>query len=299
MRRAWVLVLLLLAPWTARAANNCTLTLASINLGAYDVFGGSDLTWSGTLSYTCSAAANGPIYVDFSEGSSGSFAQRLASNGAAPQLRYNLYTDAPNQIIWGDGNGITGEYSLPGDPAKNTTYVIPVFGRVPAHQDVAVGTYTDTLVATIYWTRKNVTSSASITVPLSVTVPSSCTISAASIDFGTYDSVGANATAPADATGAITTTCTRGAATTLALDAGRNAAGAQRQMADGAGHFVPYGLFQDGAHGVPWGSGGAALAPPTAPSFAPRTFTVYGEIPPGQDPAAGSYVDTVTASVAF
>ncbi len=300
MRRACLAAALLVAPWTARAAANCTLTLGSINLGSYDVFAGGDLAGNVTLSYVCSAAASGPIYIDLGTGGSGTYAQRLASNGAAPQLRYNLYTDAANQIVWGDGNGTTGEYYLPGDPGKNTTYVVPVFGRIPARQDVAVGTYTDTLVATIYWIKKNVLNSASVTVPVTVAVPSSCTIGASNIGFGTYDPVGANATAPLPATGAVTTTCTRGAATTIGLDAGRNPAGAQRRMADAAGDLLPYGLFQDGGYSNAWGTSGTGLlAPPAAPSFLPRTFTVYGQIPAGQDPAVGSYGDTVTATVTF
>jgi spore coat protein U-like protein len=301
MRRAWVAVALLLASRNASAGPaSCSLTLASIDLGTYDVFGATDLTWSGTIRYVCNGPVQHPIIIDFDAGNSGSIAPRLASNGAGTQLGYNLYTDPANQIVWYDGNGGTGEYTTNANPANGRTYLVPVYGRIQAQQDVAAGTYTDSLVATIYWTEKKRVNSTSITVPLSAAVPATCSIAAAPIGFGAYDPIGANATAPSDATGAVTTTCTRGAATTIALDLGRNPAGAQRRMTDGAGHFLPYGLFQDAAHTTPWGSSGAdLLSPAPAPGSGPRTFTVYGEIPGAQDPFVGSYVDTVTATVAF
>ncbi len=299
MGRAWLVLALLLAWRDAWAASGCTLTLASVNLGSYDVFSGADLTWSATLSYECTGNADGPIIIDFSAGTSGSFAQRQAASGAS-RLGYNLYTDPALQTIWGDGTGGTGEYFTAASPANKTTYLVPVFGRIPARQDVGVGAYADTLTATIYWTKKLATNSSSISVPVSAAVASSCSIATAAIDFGTYDPVGANATAPRNATGAVTTTCTRGAATTIALDAGRNPSGTQRQMTDGAAHFLAYGLFQDGAHAIPWGGSGAELlSPPAAPDFNPRTFTVHAQIPGGQDAWAASYGDTVTATVTY
>jgi spore coat protein U-like protein len=298
-RRAAVVLALLAAPHAARAVPGCTLTLASVNLGSYDVFAGGDLTWSGTLSYVCTGGANGPIFVNFGAGGSGNVAQRQAASGAS-RLAYNVYTDPGFATIWADGNGGTGEYYSPANPQNGTTYLVPVYGRIPARQDVAAGAYADALTATIYWTKKQVTSSSTISVPVSATVISKCIVATAAIDFGTYDPVGANAAAPRDATGAVTSTCTRGAPTTIGLDAGRSPAGAQRQMGDGAGHVLAYDLFQDAARAIPWGNAGAGLlSAPGAASFAPRAFTVYGRIPAGQDAWAASYADTVTATVTY
>ena len=49
-----------------------------------------------------------------------------------------------------------------------------------------------------------------------------------------------------------------------------------------------------------WGNaGGGLLSPAAAPSKAARNFTVYGRVPSNQDVAAGSYSDTVVATVNF
>jgi spore coat protein U-like protein len=297
-RAALLATFLLVAPPAARAASGCTVTL-SINFGGYDVFAGGALTWSGNLSYSCTGNANGPIYIDLGAGTSGTYAQRQAASGAS-RLGYNVYTDPSFSTVWGDGNGGTGEYVSYATPGNNTVYLVPVYGRITPGQDVAVGTYADTLTATIYWTKKQVTNSATTSVTISASVISKCSIATIPLDFGAYDPVLANATTAKTATGAVTTTCTRGAATTIGLDAGRNPSGAQRQMTDGAGHVLAYGLFQDGAHAIPWENAGAGLlSPPAAPSFGPRTFTVYGQIPAGQDAFAASYGDTVTATVTY
>ncbi|HEX8011318.1 MAG TPA: spore coat protein U domain-containing protein, partial [Casimicrobiaceae bacterium] len=49
-----------------------------------------------------------------------------------------------------------------------------------------------------------------------------------------------------------------------------------------------------------WGSSGAAIFTPTAPSSkASRTYNVCGTVAAGQDVAVGSYQDTVVATVNF
>ena len=298
-RAALLAVTLLVAPRAARAASGCTVTLASINFGGYDVFAAGGLTWSGNLSFSCIGNANGPIYIELGAGTSGTYAQRQEASGAS-RLGYNLFTDPSFGTVWGDGNGGTGEYVSYANPGNGTVYLVPVYGQIPARQDVAVGAYADTLTATIFWTKKQVTNSATISVPISASVISKCSIATIPLDFGAYDPVGANATTAKTVTGAVTTTCTRGAAPTIGLDGGRNPSGAQRQMTDGAGHLLAYGLFQDGAHAIPWENAGAGLlSPPAAPNFGPRTFTVHGQIPAGQDAFAASYGDTVTATVTY
>jgi spore coat protein U-like protein len=64
-------------------------------------------------------------------------------------LAYNLFREAARVTVWGDGSGGTqvvtvGDSGPPGNPVTVT-----IFGRVPAGQWVAAGTYADTLVLTI------------------------------------------------------------------------------------------------------------------------------------------------------
>lgn len=133
---------------------------------------------------------------------------------------------------------------------------------------------------------------------VSIAVVANCSISTSSVAFGSFDPVVGNATAPLDASGAVIVACTKGAATTIDLDLGLHAAATVRRMWGGT-EYLEYELFQDVGRTLVWGTGVDALAPPISPGKAPRSFTVYGRIPGAQDVMAGSYADTVTATVNF
>ena len=141
--------------------------------------------------------------------------------------------------------------------------------------------------------------SATASMPVSATVSNNCTITTNPIAFGSYDPVVSNASANLDAAGAVIIACTRGAVTTLGLDTGANAASSEHRLALG-GNFLTYEVYQDSSRSTVWGDSGAALYNSgTAPSKDARTFPVYGRITGGQDVPAGSYTDTVVATVNF
>ena len=135
---------------------------------------------------------------------------------------------------------------------------------------------------------------------VSANVSKNCSITTTPVAFGVYDPVVANATAPLDGTGAVIVTCTKGAGTSIDLGLGANATGATRRMAAGGGDYLTYQLYQDSGRTTVWGSGGSAgQTIAGAPSKAPRTFTVFGRVPAGQYVPAGSYADTVIATINF
>jgi len=143
---------------------------------------------------------------------------------------------------------------------------------------------------------------ASATSNLNVTasVGANCTISTATVAFPAYDPVVANASTNDDGTGSVIITCTRGTAATIGLGLGANASGSQRRMKDATTDYLNYELYQDAGRATVWGTTGAGLlSPVAAPDKNPRTFTVYGRIPSAQDVPAGSYSDTVVATVNF
>ena len=78
--------------------------------------------------------------------------------------------------------------------------------------------------------------SATASLTVSASVSKNCTITTAPVTFGAYDPVTANATAPLDATGTVTVTCTKGAVA-KGLGPGSNAQGATRRMTQGAPRF--------------------------------------------------------------
>jgi spore coat protein U-like protein len=132
------------------------------------------------------------------------------------------------------------------------------------------------------------------------TVSQNCSITTTPVGFGVYDPVVANATTPLDGTGAVIVTCTKGAGTRIDLNNGANATGGTRRMSAGGGDFLTYQLYQNSGRTTVWGSGGSAgQTIAGAPSKAPRTFTVFGRVPAGQDVPAGSYADTVVATIHF
>jgi spore coat protein U-like protein len=157
-----------------------------------------------------------------------------------------------------------------------------------------------TVIAALVPGARGDAATASASLNVSASVANNCTISTAALAFGVYDPLVANASANLDATGTVTIACTKGATSTIALNLGSNASGTTRRMTDGSSNFLTYEMYQDSSHSTVWGSSGTALfTPPAAPSKTARNFTVYGRIPGSQDIPAGTYADTVTATVNF
>jgi spore coat protein U-like protein len=142
----------------------------------------------------------------------------------------------------------------------------------------------------------NATANLSVT----ATVGANCTISTTAVAFPAYDPIVANASVNDDGTGSVIITCTKGTAATIGLGLGANASGSQMRMKDATTDYLNYALYQDSGRATVWGNSGAGLlSPVAAPDKNPRTFTVYGRIPSAQDVPAGSYTDTVVATVNF
>jgi len=140
---------------------------------------------------------------------------------------------------------------------------------------------------------------ASTNLGVSATVISNCLINTSALAFGSYDPVVGNSAADLDGTGIVSVACTKGVAPTIALGLGSNASGSTRRMSDGSGHFLTYELYKETGRVTVWGTGGALLSTSAAPSKDPRDFTVYGRVTAGQDATAGSYTDSVVATVNF
>ena len=141
---------------------------------------------------------------------------------------------------------------------------------------------------------------ATASLSVSASVSNNCTVSTAALTFAAYDPVVANATANLDGTGRVTVACTKGAAPSIALGTGSSASGGTRRLSDGTGNFLTYDLYQDSGRSTPWAaSGSGILTAGAATSMVARDFTVYGRIGGNQDVPAGSYADTVLATVNF
>lgn len=140
---------------------------------------------------------------------------------------------------------------------------------------------------------------------VSATVAANCTIDAsAGLAFGTYDPIVTNKSTAAPGSGTISTTCTNGASATITLGQGANAASGStdaaplRRMLSGTTNYLNYQLYSDSGDTTVWGNTSATGKSVTGTGAAVST-TVYGSIAAGQNVPAGSYADTVVATVTF
>jgi spore coat protein U-like protein len=129
----------------------CSVSTTNINFGTYDVFSITPKDSTGTITVTCGSPP--PPHVTITIGSSpnsgGFIPRKLKPTSGTDFLNYNLFTDASMTSVWGDGTGGTSTVSkvvTPGRPGIATVY-----GRIPAKQNVSVGTYSETLTVTVIW----------------------------------------------------------------------------------------------------------------------------------------------------
>lgn len=139
---------------------------------------------------------------------------------------------------------------------------------------------------------------------VSATVTAHCTIDASSgLSFAEYDPIVANAATALEVQGTISTTCTNGSDAVITLDQGVHADADSspdvplRRMLSGTDDFLSYQLYQDAATTI-WGDT-EVTGEHTTGTGGPVPVTVYGVVAPGQNVKAGSYSDTVVATVTF
>lgn len=147
---AWINVLLVLALASVSMpalAQQCAIQgLTPLAFGAYDPTAAAAEDANGSFQVRCTPRTNYSARI--STGASGGFFPRAMVQGPNA-LAYNLFREAARVTVWGDGSGGTqvvtvGDSGPPGNPVTVT-----IFGRLPAGQWVAAGSYSDTLVLTI------------------------------------------------------------------------------------------------------------------------------------------------------
>jgi spore coat protein U-like protein len=146
------------APSGAMAAYGCLVAVVGVNFGSYDPVAAAPDDSAGRVDVTCTNVPGTGLdevaySVALSTGVSGNFnPRRMAAGGA--RLDYNLFRDAGRTQVW--GNGTSGSFLGsgimrvgPGQGNTTRTNTHDIFGRVPAQQEAAVGTYADTIVVTL------------------------------------------------------------------------------------------------------------------------------------------------------
>jgi spore coat protein U-like protein len=137
---------------SATVESSCLIDTAPVNFGSYDPLNGNDLNpldATGEVRITC---ANGlPVVVRLGQGNlpgAGSTAdlpvRQMAGPAPGDVLEYNLYSNTPGGIVWGDTTA-TGVADL----GTGALEILTIHGRVPAGQNPAAGAYGDTVVASV------------------------------------------------------------------------------------------------------------------------------------------------------
>jgi spore coat protein U-like protein len=135
----------LLSQIVPAAPSICTISVHSVNFGAYSVFSTSPNNNSGgSINIDCNKNSGGHVNVTLSTGESHSYTSREMRSGDN-HLNYNLYTSAARTEVWGDGKGCSSVMSA--DKENNTT--LSIFGQIPAGQDASVGTYNDNITVIV------------------------------------------------------------------------------------------------------------------------------------------------------
>ncbi|OGT19782.1 MAG: hypothetical protein A2V90_04335 [Gammaproteobacteria bacterium RBG_16_57_12] len=125
------------------------MSTTPVNFGAYNVFGLTPADSQGGISVTCTQNNNLSVRVMVGpSATSGAFIPRqLLQSSGTDKLTYNLYTQATYATVWGDGTGSTATRTR--NVRASRPWNTAIYGRIPPGQDVAVGSYSDTLTVTI------------------------------------------------------------------------------------------------------------------------------------------------------
>ncbi len=148
----WTTAAAALATWlipTNAQAITCSFTgTTGVNFGAYNVFDASPLDSTGSVTLYCSSVQpTDLVTIELGGGNSSNPASRYLLSGAVT-LNYNLYLDPSRSVIWGNGSmgtSVLGPQSI----ADMTPTTWTVYGRIPAMQNVAAGSYSDTILVTV------------------------------------------------------------------------------------------------------------------------------------------------------
>ncbi len=285
MRRPAIALMFLLA-LAARpaAAQSCTASATGIAFGSYY---GTAVDITGTVTVTCTRNQAYDVGLNAGMASGATVTTRSMQNGSS-LLGYQLFSNSARTTNWGNTastNWVTGT-------GTGSAQSYTIYAQIPAGESSPLGSYTDTITASISGTRIT-----TVTAPFSVTatIVKSCTVSATNLAFGNYTGAVKNSTST------VSVTCTNTTPYTVGLNAG-TATGAtvtNRSMTGPASALLHYSLFSNSGRTTNWGNTSATHWVSGTGNGIAQPLTVYGQIPAAQYVTPGSYSDTITVSVAY
>jgi spore coat protein U-like protein len=135
---------------TAAVANSCAISsTTAVAFGTYDPLLATNNDNTGSVSVRCTKGTT--YHVALAQGANPTGAStctapaRQMSDGGTERLGYDLYTNVGRTTVW----GCTTTNDVDVTSASSAANAMTVYGRIPAGQDVATGSYTDTVVVTV------------------------------------------------------------------------------------------------------------------------------------------------------
>ena len=120
----------------------CSLNVSGVNFGNYNYRNNAALHSTGNIFVNC---PNGVGYNITLSAGNGTSTQRIMGSGAH-SLNYNLFSTANHAFVWGDATNGSVAVS---DSGTGDTINHVVYGRIPPHQNVHAGSYSDTITVMI------------------------------------------------------------------------------------------------------------------------------------------------------
>jgi spore coat protein U-like protein len=128
---------------SATVSANCSIAAGALAFGSYDPVAANastDLDQTSTITVACTKGSTGVVSLDNGSNASGSTRRMKAG---ANYLSYEMYNDAGRSTVWNATNTVS--YTA----ASKASTGLTLYGRVASGQDIPVGSYSDTVVATI------------------------------------------------------------------------------------------------------------------------------------------------------
>lgn len=140
---------------------NCTMSTSAVSFGRYETLRANataPLNAVGALSIACTKGLAPKIAMDLGQNPSGGRRYMVLAAGGGVQggtLRYELYQPPnaapgtecrfPGTVTWGSA----AQALVPSPPLSRAERSYSICGTIPAGQDTSMGSYADTVVATV------------------------------------------------------------------------------------------------------------------------------------------------------
>ena len=283
------LLLLILTVTTARFAAgqllSCTVSVPTISFGNYT--GALSTPGATPATVTCPLLLSYNVGLNAGTGAGATTTIRKMTGPGSATLSYQMFQNSSRTTNWGNTVG-TDTVAGTGTSSAQTINIYP---QAAAGQNVAPGTYTDTITASVTDLLGTVTTTFTVT----ATVLANCVISANALNFGSYSGSLINTSS------VLTVTCTNTTVFNIGLNAGlaTGATVTTRKMTGPSSATLRYSLFRDGGRTQNWGNtvGNDTLL--STGTGTAQQYNVYGQIPAAQYVTPGAYADTIIATITY